>query len=401
MGTRGICAALAGHAVTMGFLSLTCLLSGCFTRGLGDTCAREVDCAFGLRCFAPSAADVKVCTVGCDASVCSEGQCVTTDDGRVCARTCDSGADCDEGTLCQATSEQTTVCWVEDSHLSPLAEAVRVADVSVSNDTDGNGEVSPGESARLSIRAVNQGSELAEGVYATTTVVSPHVEISQCQAISSGGSSDHCEDDGTTCSCEDAIYRQDLAPGQTGEHELTRLDIEVGPGAGGATLDFDIVFADEHGNAWDDSFQVPLVSTGAVIEEAGVEVILDENGDLQLSPGETGRIGVWGRNSGTADAIDVYAVTSTTSAFVTVSRCWSISPAGSTGECDHDSQSCQCDELGYSHDLAPGGTSEREITRLELAIDAGAPGSPIPFEITFYDGLGNQWSDTFEMEVGP
>ena len=398
-GPRG--SVLIQWLLMLGLLVFGGTTCGCFTRGLGEQCAREADCKFGLRCFQPVGAESSLCAVGCEDTACTVGECVETDDGQICAESCSSGADCPGDTSCQVTANQTTVCWVDDSHLEPLAEAVQVARVELTNDTDGNGELSAGESARLSVFAKNTGSEMAQGVFATTTAKDNHVHITQCWSVSPGGGTDWCEDDGTICDCENSNYRQDLAPGQTSEKELTRLDIDVAPEATGPALEFAVVFTDKQGTSWDDSFQIQLVTSGAIVEAGEVVVVSDDSGDGQLSPGETGLIGVYGVNTGTADAVDVFAVTSTDSTWCTISECWSVSPGGGTDWCDHESHACLCDEGGYSHDLAAGQTSEREITRIKLVIDGAAPTSPIPFEITFHDSLGNGWGDTFDVEVSP
>jgi hypothetical protein len=106
----------------VGIFATLCLAVGCTTEAVGQTCSTERDCPDGTRCYRPDGSAASLCTVRCDGTPCSEGQCQQTDRGSLCLKQCRSQRDCGEETRCDR-GDQSRVCWpVKDSHIHEVPQ---------------------------------------------------------------------------------------------------------------------------------------------------------------------------------------------------------------------------------------------------------------------------------------
>jgi hypothetical protein len=151
----------------VGIFATLCLAVGCTTEAVGQTCSTERDCPDGTRCYRPDGSAVAVCTVRCDETPCSEGQCQQTDRGSLCLKQCRSQRDCGEETRCQR-GDHSRVCWpVNDSHISEVPQGPMIDGVEIwSTKTDSwrfrypdklVSSLSPGETYVVDAFVVNNG----------------------------------------------------------------------------------------------------------------------------------------------------------------------------------------------------------------------------------------------------
>ena len=155
--------------------------SGCSDGGpVGSICGGDSDCGYGLQCFKPFEDATPVCTIGCEEAPCAQGVCIDTLHGFVCAGLCVDKI-CREGLACQGAETGEDVCWYSDTNLDALPEGVVIGRVDLSEDTNQDGAVNPGESAVLEVFVENIGQNPLSGLWAELDVMDDGVDVQECQ----------------------------------------------------------------------------------------------------------------------------------------------------------------------------------------------------------------------------
>lgn len=232
--------------------------------------------------------------------------------------------------------------------LLPLRVEPVVASLQVSHDENDDLQCSPGEECTLA---------LALGVDGADTLYDAHFTLASA-------ASDLTVASGATGS----IWS--LAGDETDEH---LVQVEVAPTAApGTPLGLELRFVDEYGNAWTQAPQVPIVAPDTRLQ---VSSVLVASGDGALAAGEYAALEVTLENLGTASAVDVAAILSTTSPHVTVSN----------------------PNAGYWY--IESGQTETETFGVELHPDTPG-GTAVDFYLTMEDELGNVYTDGFTLVEG-
>jgi hypothetical protein len=179
----------------------------------------------------------------------------------------------------------------------------------------------------------------------------------------------------------------------------------------GTNIPFIVTFTDSWGNVWTDTFEIPVVGTGASMALntpiANNFKVREVSGTVNntASPNEQLYLDVMVKNSGTSKALSVSAALSTTSGgYVTLDK-----SIGTIGDLN----------AGYYQTLTykayPGssstGTSSSDSSNLlysssyyssafKFTVSASCPiGTDLPFTVTFTDSWGNVWADAFTITV--
>jgi hypothetical protein len=170
----------------------------------------------------------------------------------------------------------------------------------------------------------------------------------------------------------------------------------------GTNIPFTVTFTDSWGNTWTDAFEVPVAGTGASMALAGTKYKITEaangNADGKANPHESHYLDIMVRNTGTSNVLEVNAVLSTTSGYVTLDK-----STGAIGDLT----------AGYYKTLTDNTSSYSSASSADLlyssylstkafkfTMSATCPiGTNIPFTVTFTDSWGNAWTDTFSIMV--
>lgn len=279
--------------------------------------------------------------------------------------------------------------------IQPAGALLALSHVEILDDANGDGYVSPAESASVQVFVGNVGTSKAVDVWAELTSSDPMVDVHKC-SVGVGATWVDCDEG---CSCENALEsaKQSLAPGEIGEVAVLVVQFQVDPEAPISPIDFDVAFHDGLGNRWDDSFSMPVQATQAVIE-VGSSVLLDDaNGDGFLSPAETATLEIFPVNTGTSGALGVWAELSTVDPLVEVLTCYT-STASQWVKCDAN---CACGEVPEEDKktLDAQGGSDKAILQVNFVVSAEAPLGPLAFGVSFHDLFGNTWTDTITIDV--
>lgn len=291
--------------------------------------------------------------------------------------------------------------WTDAVELAVVATGADIAigSTDLSSESNGDGQLSPGETARLLIYAENTGSSQGLALSASLTGWSNHVSLSGCTAYGNFGSSQACT---SGCDCKNVSdnAKQDLSPSQSGSYSLLAVDFTLDEAAPLTPITFDVELEDGWGNTWIDSYQLAVVATGADIEIATFSVVSDSGGDGQLSPGETATVRVFAENVGTSQVLDLAATATTSASGVSLTACTARGNFGSSQSCV---PVCDCTNVSGNakQDLSPSQTGAYGIVDIQLSLASGAPVSPITFSVVFEDAWNNTWNDSFQLPVVP
>jgi hypothetical protein len=143
--------------------------------------------------------------------------------------------------------------WEDEvlTEVAPTGAALSIHTLELHDDSDVDGALSPGESASLHLFATNEGTEGAIGVWAQLLTLPPGVTVLGCFAASPSGWAE-CSDD---CACDslDPSALQDLAPGQTGQMAILRIDVALSLDIPLNPIAFGVALTDTHDVTWTDT----------------------------------------------------------------------------------------------------------------------------------------------------
>ncbi|MCF7885812.1 MAG: hypothetical protein K9M80_04885 [Candidatus Marinimicrobia bacterium] len=244
------------------------------------------------------------------------------------------------------------------------------------NGTDGNDDaiISPGESARIQIRATNSGEEEADDVTMTIRTNDEYV------SIASGASQ-------TIGDIQDG-YVYESPEANTNSSILLTTKQET---PNGHIVEFDVRFKDDISNSWSDEFSIVIEPTGASVGLYGDNPYdiydgtangADGDDDGSISAGETARLQLRVHNQGNAKAMQVQMLVSSNDEYVTI-----------------------IDDSTYTFgDMRAGEVFKTSEANSNSAImveaDSATPSGHIAeIDIICTDKYNNEWTDRFEIIV--
>ncbi|MEC9072384.1 MAG: hypothetical protein VX938_08405, partial [Myxococcota bacterium] len=271
---------------------------------------------------------------------------------------------------------------------------IQVGVSELSDDTNADGWVSPGESAVLTVYPRNDGAVTALGVWAKLIAVDPVVTINSC-FVQAEETWVKCSN---SCSCEGLFDStlQDLPAASTSPVPILQIHYTVSIGAPTQPVGFGLGFTDGLGLEWTDAVVVDVVDADVDITVGVVEVTADDNEDGKVSPGENVTLSVYPQNIGTVLAMGLWGRVDVMDEKFDMDSCYAR--AGEAwGKCDN---SCSCHNVfdNLKQDIEPGTTSADAILQIN-GTWTGQANNAIFFPVTFTDQFQNQFTDSFMVEV--
>lgn len=245
---------------------------------------------------------------------CADGIIATCEAGAVAFRVCDDSAACD-------------ATWQVPGHYRcdqdggaggggaglPAAPMQLVA-AEVAADTNGDGTVSPGETASLRLRVRNNRDLDADAVEGDLTTAAPGVTLLEATRLRFGDISAGSDGCGVTLAAP-------ASPGSCFSSSTSYPSLVVDATvAAGTVIPLQLALRDGLGNTWTQTTDLALPSIAQGFVLATVEVQADDNDDGRLSPGESGRVKLRVRNTGSSAALGISGALSVTSGSATVSE---------------------------------------------------------------------------------
>ena len=260
----------------------------------------------------------------------------------------------------------------------------------VEADTDGDGALSPGESADVLLFVRNDTGDTVSGLQGAVTTATPGVTVVGCRSWGQFQVAPECARSASGCDCADPDGPT-LGPGGSSLYPLVTVRLSVAPGAAANAVALDVVYREPGGRTWPDQVVVPVAPTTAHVALSGVLVDDGEGGDGRLSPGEPALLAFVGVNDGAGKAVGVSAAAVTTSPWAAATGCRALQGDwwGNAVGCVHAERSCDCRGATDGPDLEAGGSGH--VLEVAVALAADAPVAPLTFTVTFADALGNVW----------
>ena len=385
-------------ALFAGVLAFVAMAQSCSGGPVGTICSIDTECAPGLQCFRPpiDGGAVGVCTIGCSSESCTDGLCVKSDYGSVCAASCYDNGDCPAGLSCQQTPTGPTVCWYEDSHFDKIPDTVRISKTALVDDTNADGELNPGERARIQFFPVNLGQTKVEGLWAELVNIDQSLVTVQGCYVETPTDWVECS---AACSCEKVTSAAhiSLLPGQGHSLPILEVTFDLHQKAPLGVMPFTVRIHDSVGRVWDHTLKIPVTEINSSVMIAKSELTDDTNGDGQLNPGEYGTLHVTAQNPGETQVQGLYAELLSLSPGVEALACYAGVGEGWV-KCD---TKCNCWSVTDTakQTLEPSGVGEVPIYRIDFRLDPGVPAEPILFDIAFNDSLGLRWTGSTKVDV--
>ena len=378
-------------------IALMLIAQGCGSGPVGSVCTGDASCDFGLQCFQPDEPESSaVCTIGCLEEACASGVCIQTQNyGAVCAGECSASKTC-EGTMsCQAATTPTgdvEVCWFDDPNFQSATGPMALTQVALVGDTNGDGELNPGESGSIQIFVGNETDTTYQGLWMQMASEATDFQVTGCQQ----GAYPVWLSCSADCSCDTvpSNQRATLSPGESSTLPLLEVSFQLDAAAVELTeMSFDVVISDDSGQSWTLPVSLPIIPHAAQVQITEAKVVNDQNGDGQLSPGETGSIDLTVSNDGTTQIEGLFAELSVADPSVTVDACHA-SVGGSWFPCD---VKCSCKDVTSQakQSLQPSEAGTAPILRLTVSVASDAALEPIAFGVRFQDNLQAIWYDSF------
>jgi len=170
-------------------------------------------------------------------------------------------------------------------------------------------------------------------------------------------------------------------------------------------LPFTVTFTDSWGNVWTDTLTIPVVGTGASIaintpiaSNSSIREAANGNGDNKANPRESLYLDVRVKNSGTSSVLELQAVLSTTSGYVTIDN-----GTATIGNLNAGYYTTLTDltSVGYPSATSAALLYSSYLSKaFKFTIAENCPvGTQLPFTVTFTDSWGNNWTDTLTIPV--
>jgi hypothetical protein len=282
---------------------------------------------------------------------------------------CQTNADCAEY-VCVSAKCTDPGSGSSGSNPGSTEGALTVSVYAVTGDTNGDGQLSPGESGGLIIRIINGGSRVL-GLSGNLSTTQAGVTVTNGQGIKfgdigyGGGPCGNATSAGS-CSSASVSYPQVSL--------TTALAV-------GTVIPFQLTVTDSLGNSFGAlAFSLTVASIGDSLTASVYAVTGDSNRDGRLSPGESGGLIIRIINGGSR-VLGLSGNLSTTQAGVTVTN----------------GQGIKFGDIGYGGGPCGNATSAGSCSSVSASYPqvslstAVAAGTVIPFQLTVTDSLGNSF----------
>lgn len=241
------------------------IAQGCNSGEVGDSCGKESDCKSGLRCFKPTGASDKICTVLCENGSCSGGTCVSTEDGELCAQPCSAEYiftfACDDGKSCQLLDEtfpqdgQTFeamkyACWTSETCLGNKDGQSEGPTIIHSSSETSDSQTAGNVIVTTSIFVRNLSHATLTGLYAKVETIPQDTTLVYCNA---GDGTSYKWTTYNTCGysdCNCKNYPNDLPACATFPVPLIIVKLDMKAQKATTPFPLDIVFTDAQGKTW-------------------------------------------------------------------------------------------------------------------------------------------------------
>jgi hypothetical protein len=277
----------------------------------------------------------------------------------------------------------------EEEVPTPVEEEQRleISSFTVIYDDNEDGIINPNEKVYLLLNIINNGNSTAydvEAIVGTASMYVSNLEPYGTIPFNSGWGS------GT-------IYSGDQEHGFSGwapNYNDYSIKFNVSGGTPeGTKITFNVLISDEDGGTWTDSFEIDVSGTNALMNFSRFEIAYDNNDDGIVNQGEMAYLRVYIKNNGTSQANDVKASISTSSEFV-----YTLEP---TTALDYNSvfgnNNIQPNEEEFA---AYGyGPNYQDYTIKFLVAENTPDGEEITFIMNISDDEGNEWQDSFKVQV--
>ena len=244
---------------------------------------------------------------------------------------------------------------------------------SVSSDNNNDKFINKGENIKLNVTLKNSGSKKATKVKATISTSSSYISNLTPSVSTSyqDGYSDYIGSGSTGTVSSSSQYLSFTVSNST---------------PSGTVIIFSISITDESNNSWFDTFSITVVATDGIIGFGNYTVSSDNNNDQKINKGESIKLNVSLKNTGSSKVNKVKATISTSSSYIS-----NLTPSVSTSYQD-----------GYSDYIGSGstGTVSSSSQYLSFTVSNSTPsGTVIMFYIVSTDESNNIWNSNFSITV--
>ena len=235
----------------------------------------------------------------------------------------------------------------------------------VYSDNNDDGIINKGETVKLNIAIKNNGTRTAESVKVSFSTTSQYVSnFSPTTSVNFGD-----------------IERNSTKWYQYESYYVIQFTVSNTAPAN-TQIPFNISITDGNGNSFTDSFNVTVSATGATVSYNSYNIYSDNNGDDIINKGETIRMNVSLKNTGTSIARAVKATFSTSSSYVS-----NLTPTTQVSYGDISANSVKW----YQYE---------SYYVIQFTVSSNTPANTtIPFSISIVDESGNTWSTNFNVTV--
>lgn len=265
--------------------------------------------------------------------------------------------------------------------------------------TVGNGDniANKGESVRLNVELLNTGTSDATGITATLSTTDSYVTVNSNYKTATYGT---ITSDYPYFSIGDYSGSTTTSVGAASSSSCFLFSVNTTCPANHSVL-FNLAISDNRGNTWNDTFYVTIPQI-AVSFAYSANAIYDGgsynstgNSNNLANKGETVRLNVEIRNTGTSDAKNITGTLTTTDPYVTVNATYRTATYGNIGS-DYPYFS-----IGdYSGSTTTSVGSAASSSCYLIAISSTCPSNrSVPFTLSLSDDKSNTWSVTFNITV--
>lgn len=235
----------------------------------------------------------------------------------------------------------------------------------VYSDNNSDGIINNGETVRLNVSFKNKGTSTANSVKATFSTTSNY--ISNLTPTTQVGFGDISANSVKWYQYESYYCIQFTVSNTTPANTKIPINISI---------------SDESGNTWTDKFEITISATGANITYNSFNIYSDNNSDGIINKGETVRLNLSLKNTGTSIARAVKATFSTSSSYVS-----NLTPTTQVSYGDISANSVKW----YQYE---------SYYVIQFTVSSNTPANTtIPFSISIVDESGNTWSTNFSVTV--
>lgn len=255
------------------------------------------------------------------------------------------------------------------------------------SDDNNDGIANKGESVFLKVYIKNYGSSTVNGVKGIITTSSSYISgLSPSASIEYNSGSIGYNDIGSMSE------KYGYAGIEGAQYYSVKFDVnEATPD--GTKLKLNLEINDENANTWNDSFELTVYSTSALLNFDSFTIVSDDNDDGIADRGEHVFLKVYVKNNGSSNANGVKAAISTSSSYISA-----LSPLNyveyNNGSVGYNDISPMSKKYGYA------GMEGYQYYTVNFIVNSTTPlGEVIPFNIQITDNNSNVWDDVFYLNI--